>query len=148
MKTLTFLALVGLRGLVMNAKGSLRGGFNPESDCISAETIFLASYDPKRSEPLMVKEYLYGKDTSASGLGLLEIKARAKFNHPCDLIIFAHYPKTIGDGCVSLPMLGEISFFYLVKDNQILVPHGQNVPLDELKKWIKEKESRKPQISL
>ncbi len=141
------LAMVGLVGVgMMGNVWSL--GVNLESDCANAESIFLATYNPKGKPSLTVTEYLKGKGSSESGLGLLQAQARIILNEPCEIIVVAGYQKfdsPPGSG-VYLPPMGNQMGFYKVKKGMVSFD-GQEITIQELKKRIESVDSNNSSTS-
>lgn len=135
------LAMVGLVGVgMMGNVWSL--GVNLESDCANAESIFLATYNPKGKPSLTVTEYLKGKGSSESGLGLLQAQAQIKLNEPCEIIVVAGYQKfdsPTGSGVYLCPMGNQMGF-YKVKNGMVNFD-GQEITIAELKKRIAQLET-------
>jgi hypothetical protein len=143
-KTLSMVGLVGV-GVIGNV-WSL--GVNLESDCANAESIFLATYNPKEKPSLTVTEYLKGKGSSESGLGLLQAQAGIKLNEPCEIIVVASYQKfdsPPGSG-VYIPPMGNQIGFYKVKNGMVSFD-GLEITIQELKKRIKSLNSNTPSPS-
>jgi hypothetical protein len=134
------LAMVGLVGFGMVSSGHclsghcLSVGMNLKNDCNRAHTILLA-YFPSQSSDIVLKEFLYGKESSAEGLALMEANIELrKFNRSCNFLLLYWYNQI--DDIDRSSRVPESCLFYIVKNGYILIPNGKNISLNELKERL------------
>ena len=108
-----------------------------ESYYQNADSIFIASYNPKETPPLKVIEYLKGKGSRESGLALLQAQARIKLNKPFEILVIAKYRKFVAppNAVVALPVSDSDIMIGIVK-NGIVSLNGEEFTVQELKKSL------------